>query len=150
MSKWTKVIGSIMAVALLATAFASVAMAQEPVDEDGVGTGARNRFGFVNQDGVNQRNREDCDGVPAYDGEGNGHRFGSEANEDCDGEALRARDGSGAGYGFGFVDEDSDGVNDRCDGDCDGIPDGDGQGAGQRFGLENQDGNAMRRGRGGR
>lgn len=143
MRKWTKVIGSIMAVTLLATALAGVAIAQEAGDNgDEVGAGAGRRFGFVDREGANRRNLEACDGEPAYDGEGAGHRFGAGVNEDCDGEAIRARDGSGTGYGRGG--------NGDCHGDCDGTPARDGTGSGHRFGLGNQEGSAQRGGHGGR
>lgn len=147
MSRWTKVMGSLMAVALLATALAGVALAQEPGEsESEPGVRAGRRFGLVNEEGITRRNGEECDGMPAYAGEGFGRRFGAGAKEDCDGEGLPARDGTGAGYGFGFVDEDGDGINDRCD---DGFRALDGTGAGHRFGLGNLEGRTRQGGRGG-
>ncbi len=144
MKKWMMVVSGLVAAVLMLTAFTGEALAWGGPQGD---RGARSaqgstgyRYGFVDEDddGINDRAGE-CDGIPAYAGDGEGFRYGF-VDEDDDGindragecDGVPAYDGEGAGFRYGFVDEDSDGVNDRAV-ECAGVCDGTQRGRGERW-----------------
>ncbi len=101
MKKWFKVLGMSLAVVLVLSAIAGVALAQGPVDENG--------------DGL-------CD--ECGEQVGDGLMRGPQYSQNADAQNLGRGSAFGAGYRDSFVDEDGDGVcDDFVDVDGDGICD---------------------------